>query len=203
MAKKLIAFYEYKNTQGISFDPIIGYGKNAADPHHGPDNTMPQKGDSVIIDIGCRVGEYVSDMTRTVFYQEVSPKHAEIYNIVKEANQGAISIIKPGIKFSDVDNAARDHIQQAGYGKYFTHRTGHSVGIDVYEHGDVSAVNHEILEEGMVFSVQPGIYLPGEMGVRIEDLVLVTKDGYEVLNKVTKELQIIDDQYQPAPSDWE
>ena len=149
-------------------------------------------GDSVVLDIGGKYNSYCSDMTRTVFIgKEPSKEHADIYNIVKSANEKAISIIKEGVKFSDIDNAARNIIKDAGYGEYFTHRTGHSIGIEVHDFGDVSAVNHEEVKAGMIFSVEPGIYLKDNIGVRIEDLVLVTKDGCEVLNSVTKEIVVL------------
>lgn len=191
MSQELAKIYEELETEGFSFDPIIGYGANAADPHHEPDASMLKEGDSVIIDIGCVKDSYCSDMTRTVFYKSVSEKSKEVYNTVLEANLKAIATVKPGVRFCDVDKAARDHIEAAGYGKYFTHRTGHSIGIEVHDFGDVSSVNTDVLEEGMIFSIEPGIYLPGEVGVRIEDLVLVTNDGCEVLNAYDKSLKIV------------
>ena len=131
-------------------------------------------------------------MTRTVFFgEEPNERHAKIYNIVKQANLNAISKVKEGMKFSDIDKAARDYIEDAGYGEYFTHRTGHSIGIEDHDFGDVSSSNHEEMQAGMIFSIEPGIYLKDDFGVRIEDLVLVTKDGCEVLNSVTKDITII------------
>jgi Xaa-Pro dipeptidase len=131
-------------------------------------------------------------MTRTVFYKKADDLQRKIYNIVLEANLKAIETVKPGVRFCDIDAAARNHIENFGFGGYFTHRTGHSIGLDVHETGDVSAVNTDIVQEGMIFSIEPGIYLPGKFGVRIEDLVLVTSTGCEVLNHFPKELQIID-----------
>lgn len=191
MADLLNNIYEEIGADGFSFDPIIAYGANAANPHHEPSNTMIKQGDSVIIDIGCVKDSYCSDMTRTVFYKSVSDKAKEVYNTVLEANKKAISIVKPGVKFSEIDLAARDYIEDKGYGKYFTHRTGHSIGIEVHDFGDVSSVNHDEVAPGMIFSIEPGIYIPGEVGVRIEDLVLVTEDGCEVLNKYSKDLKVI------------
>jgi Xaa-Pro dipeptidase len=187
----LSEIYEKLCADGHSFDPIIAYGPNAADPHHSPDNSMLKDGDSIIIDIGCIKNSYCADMTRTVFYKSVSDKSKEIYNIVLEANKLAIAAVKPGVRFCDIDAAARNYIEACGYGKYFTHRTGHSIGIEVHDFGDVSAINTDKLEAGMCFSIEPGIYLNGEVGVRIEDLVLVTEDGCEVLNKYDKSLKII------------
>ena len=192
MGQILLGIYEELGAEGYSFDPIVAYGANGADPHHEPDNSVVKEGDSIIIDIGCRKDSYCSDMTRTVFYKSVSDKSKDVYNTVLEANRRAISLVKPGVRFCDIDAAARDYIESAGYGKYFTHRTGHSIGIDVHELGDVSLANTEIVKPGMIFSVEPGIYIPGEVGVRIEDLVLVTENGCEVLNKYNKELTIIE-----------
>ncbi|MCT4509658.1 MAG: Xaa-Pro peptidase family protein [Tepidibacter sp.] len=191
MADLLNNIYEEIGADGFSFDPIIAYGENAANPHHEPSNTIIKEGDSIIIDIGCVKDSYCSDMTRTVFYKSVSDKAKEVYNTVLEANKKAISIVKPGIKFSEIDLAARNYIEDKGYGKYFTHRTGHSIGIEVHDFGDVSSVNNDEVAPGMIFSIEPGIYIPGEVGVRIEDLVLVTEDGCEVLNKYSKDLKVI------------
>ena len=131
-------------------------------------------------------------MTRTVFIgKEPSEEHKKIYDIVKNANEKAISIVKEGVKFSDIDKAARNFITEAGYGEYFTHRTGHSIGIEVHDFGNVSSVNNDEVKAGMIFSVEPGIYLKDNIGVRIEDLVLVTKDGHEILNSVTKEIVVL------------
>lgn len=191
MVKKLSEVYAEIGADGFSFDPIIAYGANGADPHHGCDGSTPKLGDSVIIDIGCKKDDYCSDMTRTVFFGEPNAKAREVYEIVREANMRAIAIVKPGVKFSEIDLAARDYIDSKGYGQYFTHRTGHSIGIDVHDFGDVSSVNHDEVAEGMIFSIEPGIYLTGEVGVRIEDLVLVTKDGCEVLNHYSKDLIVV------------
>jgi len=183
--------YNNLGADGFSFTPIIAYGKNGANPHHENSQRLLKEGDSIILDIGCKKDHYSADMTRTVFFVELSEKAKEVYETVLEANMKAIEKVKPGVRFSDIDAAARIVIEEKGYGKYFTHRTGHSIGIEVHEHGDVSSSNDDLLKPGMIFSVEPGIYLEGELGVRIEDLVLVTEDGYETLNKYPKELQII------------
>lgn len=191
MCSLLGELYEKEGADGFSFSPIIAYGANAADPHHEPDRSFLKKGEGVVIDIGCLYNHYCSDMTRTVFYGEPSVKGREVYNIVKEANEKGIKAVKPGALFSEVDRGARSTIESYGYGQYFTHRTGHSIGIEVHDYGDVSSVNNDKLQVGNVFSVEPGIYLTGDVGVRIEDLVLVTENGVEVLNKVTKELVVL------------
>lgn len=183
--------YLAKGTQGNSFPSIVAYGANAADPHCSSGSSKPKSGDCIVIDMGCRKNNYCSDMTRTYFYKEVSDRHEQIYNIVLEANKRAIKAVKPGARFCDVDNAARDYIAEKGYGEYFTHRTGHCIGIEVHDFGNVSSVNEAILEEGMIFSVEPGIYIKDDIGVRIEDLVMVTKDGCKRLNEYNKELTII------------
>ena len=191
MAQRLASIYEELGADGFSFPPIIAYGANGADPHAHCGSAKLKEGDCVILDIGCIKDNYCSDMTRTVFYKSASEKAKEVFNIVLEANKRAIAMVKPGVRFCDIDNAAREYITEKGYGKYFTHRTGHSIGIETHDMGDVSSINTDILKPGMIFSVEPGIYLPGEFGVRIEDLVLVTEDGHELLNKYNKELNII------------
>ena len=161
-------------------------------PHHITDDSKGKHGDCVILDIGGMWKNYASDMTRTVFIGEVSERQKEIYNIVLEANKRGIEMAKPGNKMSDVDKACRDYITEKGFGEYFTHRTGHSIGLEDHEVGDVSLVNDEIIEVGQCFSVEPGIYLYDEgIGVRIEDIVLITEDGCERLNVYPKDEIIV------------
>lgn len=188
----LAELYEREGVNSFSFSPIIATSPNGADPHHKSGKSLLKKGQSIVIDMGAVYNYYCSDMTRTIFFgEEPSKDHAEIYNVAKEANLKAISKVKDGVKFSDIDKAARGHIEDAGYGDYFTHRTGHSIGIECHDFGDVSSVNNEEIKAGMIFSIEPGIYLKDNFGVRIEDLVLVTKDGCEVLNSVTKDITIL------------
>ncbi len=187
----LQGIYKELSADGFSFEPIIAFGANGADPHHENTDDIAKAGDSIILDIGCVKDSYCSDMTRTVFLKEASERSREVFEIVLEANKRAINTVKPGARFCDIDAAARDYIASKGYKEYFTHRTGHLIGIDVHEYGDVSATNTDRVEAGMIFSIEPGIYLRGEVGVRIEDLVLVTEDGCEVLNKADKELCIL------------
>ncbi|WP_040213883.1 M24 family metallopeptidase [Clostridium polynesiense] len=191
MVSILADIFEEENAEGFSFSPIIAYGANGADPHHEPDASTVKPGNNVIFDIGGVRKHYCSDMTRTVFYKNVSEEHRKVYELVKEANLKGIEAVKPGVRFCDIDKAAREVIEKSGYGKYFTHRTGHSIGIEVHDFGDVSSVNTEEVAPGMIFSIEPGIYLPGDVGVRIEDLVLVTENGVEVLNKFTKDLIVV------------
>ena len=179
----------------MSFDPITAYGRGGADPHHVTDDSKGKRGDSVVLDIGGFYKGYASDMTRTVFIGEASEKAREVYEIVKEANLRGIAAAKPGNRMCDVDLACRDYIESKGYGEYFTHRTGHSIGLEDHEVGDVSSVNEAIIRPGQCFSVEPGIYLLDEgIGVRVEDLVIITEDGCEVLNSVTKDLIVVEEE---------
>ena len=178
--------------EDVSFDPITAYAKNAADPHHVTNKTRGAFGDCVILDIGGVKDGYCSDMTRTVFLGAVSDRQKEIYEIVCEANARGIAAARPGNRMCDVDAACRDYITARGFGPYFTHRTGHSIGIEDHETGDVSSVNTAVIRPGQCFSVEPGIYLPEEgIGVRIEDLVLITEDGCRILNSYPKDIRVL------------
>lgn len=192
LREKLLEFYSEYTDEGISFEPIICFGVNAADPHHEIDNTVLQDGNCIVIDIGCMKDGYASDMTRTVFYRNVSDFDREIYEIVKEANTRAQKFVKPGVKFSQIDAIARDYITEKGYGEYFNHRLGHFIGMEVHEAGDVSATNDAIVKEGMIFSIEPGIYIKDKkIGVRIENLVVVTSDGCRSLNNIPVDIKIL------------
>jgi len=175
-----------------SFDSLICFGPNCAEPHHATDDTVIKAGDSVILDVGSRLNGYCSDMTRTVFFGMPTDEQKKVYEIVEKANRAGRAAVKPGVPLKDVDFAARKVIEDAGYGKYFIHRTGHGIGLEVHEFPDVSSASNAVCEPGMVFSVEPGIYLPGSFGVRIEDLVAVTEDGCETLNKLDKEMRVIE-----------
>lgn len=191
VSQKIPEIYQSLGCSGNSFSSIIGYGKNGADGHHDVDDSVLKPGDSIVIDMGGVYQEYCSDMTRTVFYKEVSEKQKRVYELVKKANEAAEAIIKPGVKLCDIDKTARDIIAEGGYVAEFNHRLGHFIGRDVHEYGDVSAAFDMPVEEGMIFSIEPGVYIQGEFGVRIEDLVLVTKDGCEILNSYTKDLLVV------------
>jgi Xaa-Pro dipeptidase len=187
----LLGIYRDLGADGPSFDPLIGFGANAAEGHHLPDDTALKDGDCVLIDVGCKKDGYCADMTRTFFCGHAPDRLREIYGIVRNAGDTARSLIKPGVPLRGVDAAARAVIERAGYGPYFTHRLGHFIGIGVHEAGDVSASSPLTAFPGMIFSVEPGIYLPGEGGVRIEDLILVTQNGSEALNHVPRELTVL------------
>lgn len=172
-----------------SFPTIIAFGDHAADPHGEPGERVLKEGEAVVVDMGCIVNGYCSDMTRTFFVGSNPEK--EIYNTVLKANLAGIAAVKPGIPFSQIDLAARKVIEDAGYGPYFTHRLGHGIGMEVHEPFDVSATDDVIVQEGMCFSIEPGIYIPGRVGVRIEDLVCVTKGGCMVLNHYPKDQEVL------------
>ncbi len=191
LASQLKDIYASMGAYGYSFDPLVGFGKCAAIGHYEAGNNILCEGDCILIDMGCIKDGYCSDMTRTFFYKNVSYEHKKVYETVLKAQKAAEDMIKPGVRFCDIDKTARDIIEQAGYGDKFTHRLGHSIGIECHEFGDVSSANDNIVKEGMIFSIEPGIYIEGDVGVRIEDLVLVTHDGVEILNHYSKELEII------------
>lgn len=171
-----------------SFDIIVASGKRGAMPHGVASDKKIKEGDFVTLDFGCVKDFYCSDITRTFVMGKPNKKMLEIYEIVKEAQQKGLDVIKPGIKASAVDKACRDFIEKMGYGEYFTHSTGHGLGILVHDSLAISPRSDIVLKEGMVFTVEPGIYIEGLGGVRIEDDVVVTSDGCEVLTKASKRL---------------
>lgn len=185
------SLYRQEGCQGLSFETIVSFGANAADPHHRAGESVIKPGDCIVIDMGCRKDGYCSDMTRTYFWKEADPEYTAIHDIVREANELAEAMIRPGVRFCDIDRAAREHIEKAGYGPYFNHRLGHSIGLEDHEPGDVSSANTDVVREGMTFSIEPGVYLTGRFGVRVEDLVLVTAQGCEILNRVDKHWKIL------------
>lgn len=184
--KAIIDFEMKKYVKNMSFDTMVLFGKNASDPHGESGHTKLKKGDYALFDLGVYYEGYASDETRTIAFGDVDTEAKKIYEIVKKANMEAIKMCKPGVKFSELDKCARDIITKAGYGEYFTHRLGHGLGLDVHEYPDVSSSTDAVLEENMVFTIEPGIYKPGIAGVRIEDDVVVTKNACEVLTNYEK-----------------
>jgi Xaa-Pro dipeptidase len=192
VASQMLDIYRSLGASCYSFDPIVAFGQGAADPHHMPDDTVLKEGDCILLDVGCVVDDYCSDMTRTFFWKkEPDNLQKEVYNLVRRANEEAEEMLKPGIPLKDVDKKARDIITAAGHGPEFTHRLGHFIGIEDHEYGDVSSANENLTMAGNIFSIEPGVYVTGRVGVRIEDLVLITPDGYEVLNSYPKEIEVL------------
>jgi len=168
---------------GVAFDTIVASGPNGADPHHASGEREIRAGDPVVLDFGTRVEGYVSDQTRTVVFDGDPPAEFErVHDAVREAQSAGVAAVEPGVTTGDIDRAVRDVIEDAGYGDRFVHRTGHGVGLDVHEEPNVAAGGETVLEPGMAFSVEPGVYLTDRFGARIEDLVVVTDDGVERLN---------------------
>ena len=181
-----------RGASGPSFDPLVCFGANCAEPHHSSDRvTKLCQGDAVIIDVGLVWQDYCSDMTRTVFLGQPTDEQKRVYELVQKANAAGRAAVHPGVPVSEVDRAARKVIEDGGYGPYFIHRTGHGIGLECHEYPDVSRTGNAICKPGMCFSVEPGIYLPGKFGVRVEDLVCVTEDGAITLNSVSRDLRII------------
>ncbi|NHN40843.1 aminopeptidase P family protein [Halorubellus sp. JP-L1] len=172
-----------RGASDVAFPVILGSGPNGAMPHHTHGDREIGRGDPVVLDFGGTVDDYPGDQTRTVVFAGDPPERfREVHDVVREAQQAAVDAVEPGVEAQAVDAAAREVIEAAGYGDAFFHRTGHGVGLDVHESPYIVAGNDRVLEPGMVFSIEPGIYLDGEFGVRIEDLVAVTDDGCERLN---------------------
>ena len=174
---------------GLSFDTISASGKNSSLPHAVPTEKLIEEGDFLTMDFGCIYKGYCSDMTRTVFVgKNPSEKQRNVYKTVLKAQLEALKLVKPGAVCSEIDKCARDIIADAGYGDYFGHGLGHSVGLFIHEEPRLSPKCHDILEPGITVTVEPGIYIPGEFGVRIEDLVVVTGNGCRNLATSPKEL---------------
>lgn len=173
--------------EGVAFETHVVFGAKAALPHGSTGDQVLQPGQVVLMDFGALYKGYRSDITRTLCCGEWPPEMAKVYDIVLAANLAGIAAVKPGVTLGDVDRAARKVIEDAGYGPYFIHRTGHGVGLDIHEEPYVVAGNQKVLEPGHVVTIEPGIYLPGVGGVRIEDDVVVTETGCRVLTSWTKE----------------
>lgn len=174
-----------------SFPAIVSFGSNSSVPHAKPGNKRLAEKNMILIDLGVRYNRYSSDLTRTFWMGKITQKFKQIYNIVLNAQRLATEGIKAGKKICEIDALARNHIKESGYGRYFGHALGHGIGLNIHEKPEINTKNKERLQEGMVFTVEPGIYIPGWGGIRIEDMVLVTKNGCEVLTKSPKELEDI------------
>ncbi len=176
---------------GVPDFAIISSGPNSALPHYNGNSRKIEENDIVLLDIGCKYKGLSSDITRTVFVGEPTDKMKKVYQLVLDANTRAEETAGKGIHVAEVDSAARDIISEAGYGEYFTTRLGHGIGYSTHEAPDIKQSSDRILDNGMAFSIEPGIYIKDEFGVRIEDILVIDNDKTEVLNKMTKEMIII------------
>ena len=175
----------------MPFAPIVSGGPNSANPHASPTDRKLQAGDLLVVDWGATYDGYISDLTRTFAIGDVDEENQRIHKIVQDANAAGRAAGKPGVPCSAVDKAARDVIEKAGYGMYFTHRTGHGIGMEGHEEPYMRGDNMQLLEPGMAFTVEPGIYLPNRNGVRIEDNVVITETGAEVLSDMPREIRML------------
>lgn len=193
---EIVAEIEYrlkrKGVQAMSFSTTVLFGEKTALPHGTPGNRQLTSGDLVLFDLGVIVDGYCSDITRTVAYRRIDDQGRQIYETVLTAQRAALNRCSPGTPISEIDQTARKVIDAAGFGDRFPHRLGHGLGLEVHEYPSLSAANRQSLREGMVFTVEPGIYIPGKGGVRIEDDVVVTADGCRILTRFPKELMIIE-----------
>ena len=176
---------------GVAFDCIVAAGPRTALPHAQPTKRPIKEGDFVLFDFGSQYQGYSSDESCTVVAGRATEEQERIYTVVKDAHDRAIEQVRPGVRLAEIDAAARNHIDQAEHGEHFGHGTGHGVGLAVHEWPFVGKDSREVAEVGMVFTIEPGIYIPGWGGVRIEDMVLVTPDGCEVLTTIPKDLMIV------------
>lgn len=173
---------------GPAFNTIVSAGPNSASPHATPTDRPIQAGDLLVLDWGARVGDYVSDITRTLAVGDIAPELAHLHQVVRTANAQGVAAVRPGVSGAEIDQAAREVIEDAGFGRFFIHRTGHGLGMEAHEPPSLLAGNIAPLPVGAVFTVEPGIYLPGRGGVRIEDNVVISAEGYECLTNLPREL---------------
>ena len=191
IAAKLDYLMKKSGAIGQAFETIVLSGKNTSLPHGVPTNKKIESGDFVLIDMGANFEGYCSDMTRTFAVKSASQEQKKVYDIVLRAQEKALSLLKSKLKAKDIDKAARDIIEKTEYKGKFGHALGHGVGLDIHESPTLSIKSDQILKEDMVVTLEPGIYIENKFGVRIEDMVLVKKDGYQNFTKVPKELLII------------
>lgn len=181
VAKYIKETFIKKGADGHSFEPIVATQPSSSQPHYTPEKKRLGSNKAILVDLGAKLDGYNSDLTRICLLGKISSKFAKLYTILLNAQKRAIERIKPGVKIRDVDLAARQHIDSKGLGKFFGHSLGHGIGLEIHERPSVSYYNKDFVKEGMVFTVEPGIYIPGYGGLRIEDVVLVSKSGCEVL----------------------
>lgn len=169
---------------------IVGAGSNGAFPHHQTGDRKLAEGDAVVIDIGARKGDFSSDITRMAIIGKEPEGYSEIHAIVERAVQAALKAARPGVAAKEVDKAARNVITEAGYGEYFVHRTGHGMGLEGHEPPYLTSTSDSVLDVGMVFSIEPGIYLPGRFGIRLEEIVILREDGPEILSTLPRDAHV-------------
>ena len=189
--EKIQELFLKNGAEGDSFNPIVASGPNSSMPHYNKYDRYIQEKDIIILDFGCKYEGLCSDMSRTVFVGGVSDEERKIYDIVYKAQDAGEKTVKEGVTAESVDIVSRNIIKEAGYGDYFLNRLGHGIGFGVHEAPDIKEGNKRKLEKGMAFSIEPGIYLPGKFGIRIENIMAMTKDGPEVLNKADKGINVV------------
>ncbi len=190
LCDQISALLVSQGLDGVGF-VNVGAGPNGASPHHDSGNRPLQRGDMVVIDYGGPLGGYHSDITRTLCIGDAGEEERRVYEIVREAQEIGVRAVRPSAAAVEVDRLTRMHIEAAGLGEWFIHRTGHGLGLELHEPPYIIAESGELLREGMVFSIEPGVYIPGRFGVRIEDIVVVTPGGCERLNNAPHELTVI------------
>jgi Xaa-Pro dipeptidase len=190
-AELVVQLLRHGSQPEMPFSPIVSGGPNSANPHASPGDRKLQPGDLLVVDWGATVDGYISDLTRTFAAGEVEAEYRKIHQIVMEANAAGRAAAKPGVPCAAVDIAARTVIEKAGYGQYFTHRTGHGIGMEGHEEPYMRSDNMQLLEPGMAFTVEPGIYLPSRNGVRVEDNLVITDSGAECLSDMARELRVV------------
>ena len=191
IANLIIDTFKELGAKCSSLVPIVASGPYGVQPHYRATDKIIADGESVVLDCGGDWKHYKSDMTRTVFLGKPSEEYLKIYNIVRKAQEIGVQNVKPGRTCEEIDQIVRKTIEDEGYGKYFIHRTGHCLGLEIHEEPYIIEGNKLVLEPGMAFSIEPGIYLPGKYGVRIEDCVIVTEKGAEPFTNLTHDLTII------------
>ncbi len=190
-AELVVQLLRHGSEPELPFSPIVSSGPNSANPHAAPSGRKLQRGDLLVVDWGAGYEGYISDLTRTFAVGEVDAEYGKIHKIVQEANAAGRAAGRPGVPCAAVDQAARAVIEAAGYGPYFTHRTGHGIGMEGHEEPYMRGDNMQTLQPGMAYTVEPGIYLPGRNGVRIEDNMVVTQTGAESLSDMRRELRVV------------
>lgn len=193
--KQLSSELEYQmrklGADGLAFTTIVAFGANTSKPHAHTGDTRLKEGMPVTIDFGCKYKGYCSDITRTFAFGDPGNDFKTVYEAVLEANISGIAAVKAGVKASDVDKAARDYLKSKGLDKYFTHSTGHGVGVEIHEHPFENKTSETVLKKNMVVTVEPGVYMEGLYGVRVEDLIIVENDGCNVISRLDKKLLIL------------